>query len=99
AARLARSEKEQAPRTCGAIAPVVHERSRGPAAILATQILRLQRVQRQKETRETRIHARESGDTRAGATSEGLALEQFLLLHERRDRVAGDRSGASRNPR
>jgi len=64
-------------------------RCRG-AAVLATEVLRFQRVQLHKEERKTGVHARESGGTRARETSEGLAVEQFSLLRERGSRISGD---------
>jgi len=50
------------------------------SAFLAATILRLQCVEREEVERETRIHACESGAEKAGATSEGLALEQLGAL-------------------
>ena len=61
-----------------------------PAAVLAEDILRFQRVDREEAEREARVHARESGAAKTGATSEGLALEQLGILSKWRLRVGED---------
>ncbi len=58
---------------------------------LAAEVLRFQRVQSQEEKRKTGVHARESGGARAREAPEGLAVEQFLFLREKRSRIGGDR--------
>src|SRR6266436_3736597 len=50
-----------------------------------------QRVQSQEEKGKTGVHARESGGARAREAPEGLAVEQFLFLREKRSRIGGDR--------
>src|SRR5712692_5267821 len=50
-----------------------------------------QRVQSQEEKGKTGVHARESGVARAREAPEGLAVEQFLFLREKRSRIGGDR--------
>jgi len=47
---------------------------------LAETILRFQCVEREEAEREAGVHARKSGAKKAGATSEGLALEQLGAL-------------------
>ena len=50
------------------------------SAFLAAAILRFQCVEREEAAREIAVHACESGAEKAGATSEGLALEQLGAL-------------------
>jgi putative transposase len=54
-----------------------------------------------KKKGKTQLHARESGDSRTGETSERLAVEQLGILSERRGWVGGDRCGGVRgsNPK
>src|SRR4029077_20220377 len=47
----------------------------GPAQLLAAPFLRFQRVEPEEENREAELYAPESGETRSGGPSEGLALE------------------------
>ena len=44
-----------------------------------------------KKKGKTGVHARESGGARAREAPEGLALEQFLFLRQKRSRIGGDR--------
>jgi REP element-mobilizing transposase RayT len=50
------------------------------AAVLAASLLRFQRLESKEEDRETQLHARESGQEKAGGESEGLAVEQLRVL-------------------
>jgi len=82
AARIASdARKEEARFGRAAFLEVRRCHERGPA-ILATAILRLQRVERCEEEGKTALHARESSDGAAGEASEGVAVEQFFVLCE-----------------
>ena len=62
---------------------------RGGATVLAAEVLRFQRVQSQEEKGKTGVHAREPGGARAREAPQGLAVEQFLFLREKRSRIGG----------
>src|SRR5579859_1212531 len=53
------------------------------AVVLAGAILRFQRIQPGESERETKLHARESGDPETSEASERLAVEQLVGVHER----------------
>jgi len=65
-------------------------RKKGSGGVLAKTILRLQRVERGKAEREAGIYARESGETKTGRSSEGLAVEQLVALREKGRRIDRD---------
>ncbi len=75
----------------GTASTSVSQVCRGGATVLAAEVLRFQRVQSQEEKGKTGVHARESGGARAREAPEGLAVEQFLFLREKRSRIGGDR--------
>ena len=50
------------------------------AGVLAGAFLRFQRVQPGEEDGEVALYAREASDSRAGETSQGLAVEQLVVL-------------------
>ena len=59
--------------------------------VLAATVLRLQCVEREEKEREDELHAFQSGEERAGDTSEGVALEQLrFLLQDRREFVRAE---------
>ena len=81
------------------IVAVRGECARG-SAFLAAAILRFQCVEREEAAREIAVHACESGAEKAGATSEGLALEQLGALRgegreQNSDRFRPRREGGS----
>ena len=53
--------------------------------VLAATVLRFQCVEREEKEREDELHAFQSGEERAGDTSEGLALEQLWFLFQNRN--------------
>ena len=59
-------------------------RRRESAAFLATEILRLQRLEREESSREAGVHAREPRDQKPCESPEELALEQLVVLCEGR---------------
>src|SRR6266699_2999494 len=88
---FAKDEEEGACELEGAASTSVSQVCRGGATVLAAEVLRFQRVLSQEEKRKTGVHARESGGARAREAPEGLAVEQFLFLREKRTRIGGDR--------
>ena len=51
--------------------------------VLAASVLRLQRVELEEKEREAELHAFQSGEARAGQTSQGVVVEQLRVLLER----------------
>ena len=88
---FAKDEEEGACELERAASTSVSQVCRGGAPVLAAEVLRFQRVHSQEEKRETGVHARQSGGARAREAPEGLAVEQFLFLREKRSRIGGDR--------
>src|SRR2546425_7050339 len=88
---FANDEEEGACELEGAASTSISQVCRGGATVLAAEVLRFQRVQSQEEKGKTGVHARESGGARAREAPEGLAVEQFLFLREKRSRIGGDR--------
>src|SRR6266446_9428405 len=86
-----KDEEEGACELEGAASTSVSQVCRGGATVLAAEVLRFQRVQSQEEKRKTGVHARDSGGARAREAPQGLAVEQFLFLREKRSRTGGDR--------
>lgn len=73
----AREEEAQFPGTIGAEVSGAGGRV---AAILAEEILRLQRMEFAEEEGEIELHERESGAEKTSPASEGLAVEQLAVL-------------------
>ena len=92
-AGFAKDAQTQPAGRAGAIAAGVSEVCKRAAAVLAAKVLRFQCVQSQKEKGKAGVHARQSGGEKAGLASEGLALEQFRVLHQGRGGVGPDRCG------
>src|SRR6266446_6286142 len=86
---FANDEEEGACELEGAASTSVSQVCRGGATVLAAEVLRFQRVQSQEEKGKTGVHARESGGARAREAPQGLAVEQFLFLREKRSRIGG----------
>src|SRR5260370_24211209 len=74
----------------GAVAVAVFPDGDGCGGVLAKTVLRLQRVERGEAEREAGIHARESRETKTGAASERLGVEQLVALLERGGRPDPD---------
>jgi hypothetical protein len=51
-----------------------------PIAVLATAVLRFQRLEPEEANGEAELHAHESGKARIGGGCEALALEQLSIL-------------------
>lgn len=83
AAGLSKDEGQAWKRPVAATSLSISRRRGGAPAILATPILRFQRVHETKDAREVGLYAREPGEAETGETSEGLAVEQFLVLRHR----------------
>ena len=64
---------------------------RGSGGILAAQILRFQCLEREKGEGKTGVHACESRAKKIGESSEGVAVEQLVILREGRRGVAANR--------
>jgi hypothetical protein len=62
------------------------------AYVLAAALLRFQRVESEEVRREASVYAYESGEEETCGSSQGLALEQFFLLREKRFGVGPHRS-------
>ena len=77
---VAGDAREEKARFTGTVGAKVSERTWRVEAILAKEILRLQRLEREEAEREIRVHARESGEAETGGASEGLAMEQLVVL-------------------
>src|ERR1700730_329199 len=52
----------------------------GGRSVMATAILRLQRLERRQADREVTLHTPKSVEARSGAESRGLGVEQFSSL-------------------
>lgn len=63
---------------------------------LAEAFLRFQCVERKQGEREIGLHARKSGKAESGSPSEGLAMEQLVLLRNGRIRIDLDRFDGAR---
>jgi hypothetical protein len=61
--------------------------------VLAATVLRFQCVEREEKEREDELYAFQSGEARAGDTSEGLALEQLRFLLQDRNEFVRAESG------
>ena len=62
------------------------------AAVLAVPLLRFQRLESDQVRRETPLHAYESSEEKSRRSSQGLTLEQFLILREEGVRIGSHRS-------
>src|SRR5260370_33930521 len=83
----ARKRKEAG---AGEVAVAVFPDGDGCGGDLAKTVIRLQRVERGEAEREAAIHARESRETKTGAASERLGVEQLVALLERGGRPDPD---------
>ena len=62
----------------------------GARGVLAETILRFQRLLAEEAPGETGVHACESGGTKTGGSSKGVAVEQLVTLREWRERIDTD---------
>lgn len=62
----------------------IHGRAVDAQAVLANAILRFQRLESREGAREARLHARQSVEEQTGGPPTRLAVEQFLVLRDRR---------------
>ena len=62
-------------------------------ALLAGAVLRFQRVEREEKEREDELHALQSRETRTRGTPEGVEVEQFPFLYDRREGIVRAESG------
>jgi hypothetical protein len=61
--------------------------------VLAATVLRFQCVERKEKERKDELHALQSGEARAGDTSEGLVMEQLWFLFPSRNEFVRAESG------
>jgi REP element-mobilizing transposase RayT len=75
----------------------IHGRAVDAQAVLANAILRFQRLESREGAREAGLHARQSVEEPTGGPPTRLAVEQFLVLRDRRTGTPEDRCQALRN--